>query len=282
MGGPSGAARGRPAAQGRQAPGNLRAAATGGVPLEDQPDDRRIPIGDQCPVPAAPAENVVTKWGTGRQIIPRSDGLPHPRLHPPFDGLILAPAHKQTKFEVLFIKFIVWVIGFRRGDNAGTAALKRFSDDPLVLRIAPGQSLQLCDQNPLILPSLHRLQQPLHLRTGRDGIPGDDLPVDGPNLETLLLRKLLQPLLMARQRFLDRLPSGVLPRFSQIHCVGFFHKTPPQKTPSHGARAAPLPGYAKSRRKKTSPAQRPAGTCYSYKDCVKKENGKGFPLSEQQ
>ena len=29
-------------------------------------------------------------------------------------------------------------------------------------------------------------------------------------------------------------------------------------------------------------AQRPAGTCYPYKDCVKKENGKGFPLSGQQ
>ena len=222
-GGPLGAACSRPAAQGGQAPGDLRAAAPGGVPLEDQPDDRRIPIGDQRPVPAAPAENVVTKWGTGRQVIPRPDGLPHPRLHPPFDGFILAPTHKQAKFEVLFVKFIVRVVGFRRGDNARAAALERLSDGALVLRVAPSQPLQLDDEHPLKQPPLHCLQQPLHLRPGRDGIPGDDLPVDRPDRKPPLLRQLPQPRLVPRQRFLNRRLGGVLPRFSQVHRIGFFH-----------------------------------------------------------
>lgn len=120
----------------------------------------------------------ITKRSQTGRPFPLFGGGETTALQPAVDNLVLAAAHKQAELEILFIELVVGVIRFYRGDYFRPGELERLCDDALVDCVAARQTLDLHDEDAGPNALLNLRENPLHHRTGSDGVTGDDLAVN--------------------------------------------------------------------------------------------------------
>ena len=97
-----------------------------------------------------------------------------------FDSLIFTTTHKEAKFKVFLVKFVIRIISFCWSNNLCVRKLESSGYNTLINCVASGQTFYLYNQNTIPRTSFDFSKELLHNWPGRDSFSGNNFTVDCP------------------------------------------------------------------------------------------------------